>query len=201
MGFTVIEIIIVAALGLLLMTALLRFLVAGYPLSKISFLTANSNETARVWLRRISREIRQARDSENGDYAIVEMLPQRLVFFADVNGDGVAERVRYELDGTNLARAILEPTGSPFVYDESNEEEHVVTSSIRNGSTDVFTYYNGDYPNDTTPLTPVDVTEVKYIDFYLLIDADPSVDPSATEVRSQVQIRNLKINLGEVESS
>ncbi len=51
---------------------------------------------------------------------------------------------------------------------------------------------------DSTPLSPTDLTEVKYIQFNLLIDADPLVDPGPVNLISQVQIRNLKTNLGEV---
>ena len=92
---------------------------------------------------------------------------------------------------------MTEPSGNPLVYDTANEEVGVVASTVVNGTADIFTYYNGDYPKDQTPLTPVDLTEVKYIEFRLLIDADPAVDPPAIEVLSQVQLRNLKTNLGE----
>lgn len=196
-GFTIIEAVIGVAIGSILLVALLRFLVVGYPLSKITFLQANSNETARIQLGRIAEALRKTRNSDSGAYALVEMLPQKIVFYANVDSDPETERVRYELDGTDLIRGVISPTGSPAVYDESTEDVAVITTHIQNGATPIFTYYTGDYPADPTELTPVDVTEVKYIQFYLLIDADPAVDPAAVEVRSQVQIRNLKTNLGQ----
>ncbi len=199
-GFTVLEVIIVAALGSLLMTALLRFLVAGYPISRVTWLQTHSNETARLQLKRIAREVRQAKDSDTGAYGLVEMLPQRIVFYANVNADAATERVRYELTGTDLERGITKPSGSPLTYDLNTEKTTIVTRSIRNGAQDIFTYYNGDYPADTTPLTPVDLTEVKYIQFLLLIDADPNTDPPPVQIKSQVQIRNLKTNLGQTVS-
>ena len=72
-----------------------------------------------------------------------------------------------------------------------------VAANIRNGAAPVFTYYDGNYPAVTPPLTPADVTEVKYINFSLIIDVDPAVDPPPVTVASQVQLRNLKTNLGE----
>lgn len=196
-GMTVIEVIVAVALGSILLVALLRFLVVGYPLSKVTFLQANSNETARVQLHRIAKELRKTRNSDVGSYALVEMLPQKIVFYADVDDDDDTERVRYELSGTELVRGVIHPTGTPAVYDEASEQEVVVTSHIRNDDIPIFTYYSGDYPEDTQELTPVDVTEVKYMQFFLLIDADPDNDPAPVEVRSQVQIRNLKTNLGQ----
>jgi len=196
-GLTVLEVVVGVGLSFLLMTALLRFLVAGYPLSRITWLQANSNETARIQLKRIRGELRKVQAAENGAYALAEMLPQRVVFFADVDFDGETERVRYELAGTDLERGIIQPSGEPAQYNVLDEEVNIVARSIRNGADDIFVYYGGDYPDDQTPLTPVDVTEVKYIQFHLLIDADEAVAPDAVSVRSQVQLRNLKDNLGE----
>lgn len=194
-GITVIEVIVVLAISSILIVALLRFLVAGYPISKITLLQANSNETARIQLKRISRELREAHDSDTGAYPLVEMLPQKIVFYANVDSDAATERVRYQLVGTNLERGIINPSGNPLTYNTASEVTNVVAKSIRNGTTPLFRYYTGDYPADTTELNPVDVTDVKYIQFLLQIDADTNVDPPPVEVRSQVQLRNLKTNL------
>lgn len=199
-GLTVIELVVVVGLGSLLLAALLRFLVAGYPLSIITFLQANSNETARVQLKRIAREMRQVRYADTGAYPLVQMLPQKMVFYANIDSDSAIERVRYELSGTNLIRGVLKPSGNPLTYNDQNEVSTIATRSIRNGSDPIFLYYNGNYPVDTTPLNPADVTDVKYVQFRLLIDFDPTKDPDAVEVVSQVQLRNLKTNLGQVAS-
>ncbi len=197
-GYTVLEIVIVAALTAALMATLMRFVVVGYPFSKVTFLQARSNETATLQLKRIGRELREVRFADNGAYPLVEMLPQRVVFYADVDGDPAMERVRYELVGTDLQRGVIHPTGNPAQYDTATEQVRTVATSIQNVSDPIFTYYRGDYPTDSTPLTPVDLTEVKYIQFFLRIDVNPAVDPAAVEVRSQIQLRNLKTNLGQV---
>ena len=197
-GLTVVEMIVGIAIASILLVALLRFLVAGYPLTKISYLQQQSTETARLQLERMAKQLREARYSDTGAYPLVEMLPQRVVFYADVDGDATTERIRYELQGTDLVRGVTEPSGVPLAYDPGSDEVvATVAASVRNGGTDVFTYYTGDYPADQTPLTPVDLTEVKYIQFYLEIDHDPAIEPPPIEVRSQVQLRNLKDNLGQ----
>lgn len=197
MGLTVIELVVGLAIASILLVALLRFLVAGFPLSRITFLQANSNETARTQLTRIAKELRRTRNADTGAYALVEMLPQKIVFYTDVDADDVTERVRYELVGTDLIKGVTEPSGDPLSYDVVNEESRVITRHIRNGEDPIFLYFSGDYPEKTIPLTPADVTDVKYIQFQLLIDADENNDPAPVEVRSQVQIRNLKTNLGQ----
>ncbi len=197
-GLTVIEIIVGVAISSILLVALLRFLVAGYPLSKIAYLQQQSTETARLQLKRMAKQMREARYSDTGAYPLIEMSPQRMIFYSDVDADNTTERIRYELIGTDLVRGVTEPSGIPLTYDAaSNEVVHTVAAGVINGGVDVFTYYTGGYPTDATPLTPVDLTEVKYIEFYLEIDQDTGQDPPAIEVRSQVQLRHLKENLGQ----
>lgn len=196
-GLTVVEIIIGAGLSLILLTALLRFLVVGFPLARVTYVQVQSTETARLQLKRISKSLRELRQSDTGSYALAAADPQRIIFYANVDADALTERIRYELAGTNLQRGIIKPTGSPLTYTSASEVVTTVTAHVQNGAAPIFTYYNGDYPAVTTPLNPVDVTEVAYIDFSLVIDADPAVDPPPVTVSSQVQLRNLKTNLGE----
>lgn len=191
------EMILVVGISSIVLVALMRFMAAGYPLSRVVFLQASSTETARVQLKRISKGLREARESDTGGYPLVVMEPQKIIFYSDVDSDDTTERVRYELVGTNLTRGIIKPSGDPLGYHEDEEEAAVVAGAVRNGSDDIFTYYSGDYPADPAPLSPTDLTEVKYIEFRLLIDANVDVDPPPVEMLSQVQLRNLKTNLGQ----
>lgn len=196
-GMTVMEIIVVVGISSLVMTALVRFITIGFPISKITYLQLRSTETARLQLKRLARSIRELRPSDAGDYPLVEVGPLRLIFFANIDADVATERVRYELKGDKLERGVTKPQGSPAVYNVATEVTTVVASGVRNGATPIFTYYNGNYPTDATPLSSAGLTIVKYIQFYLLVDVDPNADPPPVEVRSQVQLRNLKTNLGQ----
>lgn len=196
-GLTLIEIILVMAISSIIIMALMRFMAAGYPLSRVVFLQASSTETARVQLKRLSKALRELRESDTGAYGLVAAEPQRIVFYSDIDSDDTTERVRYELVGTDLTRGIIKPSGEPLAYREEEEEVAVVAGRVQNGGAAVFTYYTGDYPADPMPLSPADLMAVKYIQFRLMIDADPDVDPLPIEVLSQVQLRNLKVNLGQ----
>ncbi|HBE90743.1 MAG TPA: hypothetical protein DDW41_06065 [Candidatus Andersenbacteria bacterium] len=197
-GLTIMEILVVVSISSIVLMALLRFLVAGYPLSKTMVLQQRSTETARVNLKRIVKSLREARHSDTGAYPLVATEPQRIVYYANVDSDPATEKVRLELSGSDLVRGVTKPTGDPLIYDQNNEVTAVIIATVRNGTEKVFSYYTGEFPVDTGELTPTDLTEVKYIAFSLLIDADPAVEPPAIQVKSQVQLRNLKTNLGQV---
>jgi hypothetical protein len=175
----------------------MRFLASGYPLSRVVFEQASATETARLQLKRIALALREAREADTGGYPLVAVEPQRLIFYADVDGDDSTERVRYELAGTRLQRGITKPSGIPVEYDEDDEEVTTVATSVRNGTEAVFTYYSGDYPADEEPLSAADLSEVKYVEFRLLIDTNTATEPEALELVSQVTLRNLKTNLAE----
>jgi hypothetical protein len=196
-GLTVVEIVIVVGITVSILMVLVRFLAIGYPLSKTTYLQARSTETARLQLKRIVKMLREARESDTGSYPLAEIGAQKIIFYADVDADDVTERVRLELSGTQLLKGILEPTGDPLEYDVTNETEVVIVANIRNGADPIFTYYSGDYPADVTPLSSSDLGDVKYVGFNIKVDADSAVDPPAVDVQSQVQLRNLKTNLGE----
>jgi type II secretory pathway pseudopilin PulG len=194
-GLTLLEVVVGIALSSLLLAALFRFLAVGFPLSRTISKQTQATESARVQLRRLTKALREARSSDQGAYAIASASDDRLIFFANVDGDDATERVRYELIGTELKRGVTKPTGNPLVYDTTTEVVTTVVRSVQNTTEPLFTYYTGTYPTDTTPLNPIDVTQIKYIEFILVIDDDPAADPAALTVTSQVQLRNLKDNL------
>ena len=198
-GMTVIEIIVVVGIGFILMAALLRFLSSGFPLSKSTALQIRSTETARVQLRRMANMLRELRYAENGAYPLVVTEDMEIIFYADVDADDSVERIRYELVDGDFIRGVIQPSGTPVEYSEDDEEVSVIARNIVNSASDpIFIYYSGDYPDDATTLDSSSITEVKYIEFHLLIDDNVAIDPPVIDLRSQVQLRNLKTNLGDV---
>lgn len=197
-GFSLTEILVVAFIGSLILVALMRFTATGWDLSRETRLQQQAVEDARLQLERIGKSLREAKVADTGAYSLVTMEPQKIEFYSDVDADETTELIRYQLVGATLQRGVTEPTGDPLVYNQAvNEKVTTVARSIRNGADPLFTYYTGDYPINQTPLSPVDLTEVKYIQFRLLVDVDPTVDPAPIDVISQVQLRNLKTNLGQ----
>lgn len=199
-GFTLIEMLVVITISGILLAALTRFTATGWHLSREIRLQQQATEDARLQLERIARVIREARSADTGAYPLVVMQPQRMDFYSNVDADTATELVRYQLVGNALQRGVTQPTGNPVVYNQAtNEQVSVVAESIQNGAAAVFTYYNGDYPADLTALSPIDLTEVKYVQFHLQVDVNPNVDPAPIDIISQVQLRNLKTNLGQTD--
>jgi prepilin-type N-terminal cleavage/methylation domain-containing protein len=77
--------------------------------------------------------------------------------------------------------------------------ERIVADYVSNGTTPIFTYYNGDYPGDSTnnPLIPSErLLETRVVSVMLSIN--PSSGPvgaQAVSIENLVHLRNLKDNL------
>ncbi|OGY31168.1 MAG: hypothetical protein A3C02_03980 [Candidatus Andersenbacteria bacterium RIFCSPHIGHO2_02_FULL_45_11] len=151
-GFTLIEILVAISISSIILVALVRLMGISIPVYRSLFLQTLADDTARVQLKRIAHQLREARPSDTGAYPIVEATAQKLIFYADIDGDIATERVRYELVGTDLVRGVIEPSGNPIVYDVVGEVSSIVARSIYNGSTPLFTYYGSNYPTDPNPL-------------------------------------------------
>jgi hypothetical protein len=93
---------------------------------------------------------------------------------------------------------VVKPSGDPPQYILADETINVISRYVRNGSLLFFTYYNGDWPTDTVnnPLpTLTRLSDTKLMHVYLKINIDPSRLPDDFDLESDIQIRNLKINL------
>jgi prepilin-type N-terminal cleavage/methylation domain-containing protein len=198
-GFTLIEgllsIVIIAILGL-------GFLGLQYILSQnqgLVFKSYLSIEDSNTGVREFTRQLRTARPGENGAYAIESVNANEIIFYSDVDFDDVAERVRYYLDNTTLYRGITEPTTQlPITYPLENEIIKELTSIVRNLSTPIFTYYNEDWPTDTTnnPLIlPTDLSNIKTVGIYLRTNPVANEPDKDYVLQSYVNIRMLKDNL------
>src|SRR3989344_4208172 len=194
-GFTLVEIIVAIGISSVILVALALLMGTAIPLYRSTFLQASAIETARLQLQRLSHTIRSAKPADTGAFPIVEATDFRLVFDADIDDDVSVERVRYEKIGTDLVRGVTQPTGVPITYNVGQEAVTTVARFIQNGANPVFTYYGSSYPGDTTPVPSGSLAAITYISFSLLIDADTVNDPPAITVQSQVQLRNLKMNL------
>ena len=156
-------------------------------------------QDARTILHTMVAELRSASPSSNGAYPIITAGTSTLTFFSDVNADGIKDQIRYFLNGTQLYRGIVTPTGSPLVYNPANERISLLASNIRNGgTTNVFDYFDGTYYGSSTAgvLTqPVTVTAVRLVKITLTLDVDQNNLPVSRVYTTQVTLRNIKDNL------
>lgn len=182
----------------LAMALLISFVIYVYRAYGYNFEQVAAINEARKGIETMVKEIREARYADDGSYPLEEAGNFQFIFYSDIDKDSNIERVRYFLDGTNFKKGVVEPSGDPLQYVLSSEVVDVLSAYVRNGTTPVFTYYNGDWPIDTVnnPLpTLTRLTETKLMHVYLKINVDPNRPPENFELESDIQIRNLKTNL------
>jgi hypothetical protein len=198
-SFSLIEAIVTIFIFILSLGLLSAFIINIYRAYGFNFEQIQAINEARKGIETMVKEIREARYGDDGSYPIEEAGDFQFIFYSDIDKDLVTERVRYFLDGTDLKKGVINPSGDPPQYNPADEIIAILSSNVRNGVPGpIFTYYNGDWPNDivNNPLpTLTRLTETKLMHVYLIINVNPNRPPDDFELESDVQIRNLKTNL------
>ena len=143
-------------------------------------------------------ELRSMSPSGQGSYPIDTAATSTIVFYADVSGDNIADRVRYFFDPStrSIKRGVIIASGSPSTY-TNTESFSAFMGDVSNGtSTAVFDYFDKNYAGTSSPMSiPVDIHSVRLVRITVKIDKDPNRNPIVTTVTSQAMLRNLKDNL------
>lgn len=196
-GITIIELLIAIAISSIIGLGLvsLQYILSQNQIAITkSFKSVDSaNYIASV----LAKEIRGAKQSDSGAYYLYSAGDQEIIFYSDIDLDENTEWVRYYLDGSDLIKEIIEPSGYPPIYDSLSKTISTVSENVVNGNIPIFYYYNEDWPSDTTnnPL-PADnrLGETSTIKIYLIVGSGGNSEKKyAVEVSSQ--IRSVKENL------
>jgi len=96
-----------------------------------------------------------------------------------------------ELSGqdSQLKKGVINPTGQPPSYPSDQEEVWTLTSYVRN-TPPIFKYFD-QQGNEITEL-PTRLVDTKLMEVYLIVNINPNRSPQDFELRSAVQLRNLK---------
>ena len=169
-----------------------------------------NQDDARSAINDISRYVRMAESSASNltstSDAVALAQPQELVFYADINGNGLPDKVRYYLSGKTLRRAALAPntSTSPPTYPTAYTTDGVVVmDGIQNGTTPLFTYYkmNPAYAanpipsNDTlvlmsNPTSAADLASIVAVGIKIYVNDSPAgVSKSPVGLDTLIQIR------------
>lgn len=184
-GYTLLEMIIVISLGLIIGLAISSFgrniFTQNYAVSKSLIIEGDT----KMAMTKMVSELRRTQPASNGSYPIELASSTTIIFYSDVNNDGLRERVRYWLDGKILRRGIIKPFGQYSDYTTNNESINVLVNDFSTTSVSIFSYYNDSYDGtaSSSPLAqPVDVRSVNLVKIDLIT------------LTSQVMLRNLKDN-------
>jgi len=190
-GFTIIEVLVAGVLMIILGMGILglQSIMGQSQLSSIqSFQSVSGSNQA---LSELVREIRTARRGEDGSYTFEFANDNEVRFYADINADGVTEKLRYFVEGGILKKSIITAEGNPPMYLPENETVKTIIENLRNTGVPIFTYFSGS--NEVLP-TPADLDEIRMIKIYVRTN---TFDNPASDfvLQSQVQIRTLKEDL------
>ncbi len=144
--------------------------------------------SARESITHAMTDLREASYGADGSYPIAAAATSTVTFYADVDADGVVEKVRYYLAGTTLYRGITSPGGSPLSYAGQPETTTLVIDNIRNGTVPLFTYFDA---NGAQLLDPVNVAAVASVRATVYTDVDPNRAPAVYTLSGSATLRNI----------
>ena len=131
--------------------------------------------------------------ANNGGYPIESATATSFIFYTDLDGDKLFERVRYYLEGNILKRGMIKPTGNPAVYLSANEQIREVVHNIISNPPPIFSYYPKDVDGTGTALvSPVDPSLVRLLKIDIASDQDPQKAPGPATLKAFITIRNFR---------
>ncbi len=193
-GFTLPEFILAMAI-----TVVVSMVIALFAKDAVSISSsAQSSMTAMLEGRKVIsvmvKELRSAIPSAQGSYPIESVSTSSIVFFADVDSDDVADRVRLFLDHStgSVRRGVIAASGDPPAYTGSEALTTLVNNITNGTSTPLFEYYDG---NTSLLSYPLSLSSIRLVKVTIKIDKDVNRTPPAATITSQAMLRNLKDNL------
>ncbi len=195
-AFSLVEIIVAVAIASIIFLLVFNFGNDVFSFNSNAQKNLSAQTDARRMLKSIVKELRKASPSSLGSYPIVSASATAVTFFVDVDNDSYKEQVRYFLQGTELKRGVIKPSGLPLSYNPANEKIIILIRDINNGVTPIFEYFDSSYTGVGPSLVqPVQITQIRLVRITVKIEKDPNKSLGPFIVTSQVFLRNLKDNL------
>jgi prepilin-type N-terminal cleavage/methylation domain-containing protein len=202
-GMTLVETLVVLGILVIIMSALWAF---GTSIFTNSGAISGSLETAygaQVLLKSIVKEMRGVTSAVTGAYPLAETSTSSIVFYSDLDADGIAERISYYLtpgSGTivgTLYRSVVRASGSPVSYDITQAKITTLATNVRNSSSSLlFEYFDETYDGIGVALSyPISIADIRLVKISLELDVDSRRSPLPISYSTQVSLRNLKDNL------
>lgn len=195
LGFTLVEILVVASIAVIMAVALTSFQRNLVIWNTFFANSLTGQDEVRRAFKTMTAELRSMAPASTGAYPLVVAATSSVTFYADVDNDGLYERIRYYTSGTTLKRGSIKPTGNPLGYTGAETTSELI-HSLANGTSSIFSYYNSSYEGTTAPLAaPVDISAVRLVKIDAAVDVDSRRAPVPLLFTTQVSLRNLKDNL------
>jgi prepilin-type N-terminal cleavage/methylation domain-containing protein len=196
-GFTLAEIVVVVGIFVLVAGIASQFQLDTWSFRRFFQVSVDFQAEGLFAMKNLTRELRSMTPSVLGTYPIAAVGTSTLTFYADADGNGQPERLRYYISNNTLFREEIDPCGNPLTYATSSCTASIkrVVQSLRMGTTSMFTYYDSSYTGTTSPLAfPPNISSIRLIKVTTLIENDPNKSPLPLMLTTQVTMRNLKDN-------
>jgi prepilin-type N-terminal cleavage/methylation domain-containing protein len=207
-GFTIVELLVVTLVAGIVSVAVLAAYTSLSGTFNSQDVRIQNQDDARTAMNQITRFIRMATSSASNkttqSNSVAIASPQNLEFYCDVDGDNLAEKVRYYLNGSTLMMQRAEPVAIAaypyYQYNSYDTNGIVVQSAIRNGTAPVFgySYYNPNLygtgvgglvaftPNNAVP---ADLQKIVAVSVSLTVNEKPAIARGNVVLATNVQIR------------
>ncbi len=195
-GFTLVEVLVALSMFAMISVAVGWFVIQSLRSTDIIWDQLDSQNDGRAILEQFVDDVRRAEPSSVGGYPIESASSSEFIFFANIDNDIGRERVRIFLDGTNIKKGVVQPSGDPLGYAGEETFVTVATYAVNTAvGTPLFEYYDETYPVTSTPLTvPDDLTDIRIVRMQIELEKDPDKTPVPLHVEAVAGIRNLKQN-------
>jgi len=188
-GYTLIELIVVIAVATITLIATVTAAILFYRTNTKTLNEGYAVESARQGIAYAVGDIRGIQYGADGSYPVSSIATSSFIFYTDTNADGIPERVRYFLSGTNFVRGIIFASGNPPAYASLSESTTTLSDSVRNGleNVPIFHFYTASSTEITTFST---TTAVAYATVTLVINENIATSTGDYTLRSTAALRN-----------
>lgn len=206
-GFTLQEMVIVAAIVTVLSASIYLLFVNGRKLFTLQNYSAIAESQALKASLLVQRELREARAPEGLNLQpIEEANTQSIIFYADITEEVVdnrQEKVQYLLYNSQILRGIAYWNNQTQTYNALPDLVHytegmtnakIIADYVVNGNNPVFYYYDQDYTGSQDPMSyPINIGAIKVVRVHLEIDPNPGRPPEPYVHDTTIQLRNPNI--------
>ncbi len=212
-GFTLSEWVVVGLLGGILSAAVIAVLFSLTGVFHSQGTRMLNQDSARTAINQVGRYIRMATSSADNlttqSNSIATALPHDLEFYVDLDGDGLAEKARYYVEGDTLKMQTADPqwVTSPapgWTYGDYETDGIIIQAGVRNGADPVFRYYKLRTGSTTTsvgssplvefePTTAADRQLIVSIGISLVVNERTDLAKGDVHLATAVEIRQRDV--------
>lgn len=191
-GFSTFEIIIAIGLSAIIVLAVGKFSDAITSMGVLINNELRADQDLELSFRVIRTELRSMGPSEAGAYPLEVVSTSTIIFYSDIDSDGLTEKVKYKFGTSTFEKGVIEPTINPVTYPTSTENIILVAPSIISASSS-FLYYGEGYTGSEAPLSsPIQISSVRIIGVRLVAEVSTSTAPRPIGLEDIITIRNLR---------